>query len=1038
MKAIRWRRVGRALSLVYGLMLFRREARARLRSLARRAASHLGRKARERGFSVPNVPDNVELYRRWRCANEPDESQLAAQRRIAAGWRGSPLISIVSPVFLPPGDAFSDCIASVRAQTYDRWELVLVLAGPQPDEVLRVVREASADSRVRAIALSENRGIASSTNAGLANAIGEFVAFLDHDDLLSPDALFEVVREARMDPDLDVVTFDEDKVTADGKTRVDPLFKPWAASPEHMLSINDRMHSVIRKSWLDELGGLSSGVDGAQDWDLGLRLVEQKVRSRHISRVLYHWRMVPGSAAGDALAKPWAYEAQRTALRRHLERQGLRNVVVEHVRLGVPRAHWEPSGRRVSIIVPTKDRAELLEACLRSIRERTAYTSYEILVIDTGSREKRTERLFERLANDGAIRVLRESAPFNYSRVNNLGAREAKGEILVFLNNDIEVVSPDWLDELVRWAERPEIGCVGPKLVYPDGSLQHAGIVMGLGGHGSHIYQGGSAHHEWGVFGSVDFYRNTLALTGACLAIRRSLFEALGGFDEAYTLCYSDIDLCLKAAEKGHRNVYTPFASLVHKEGGTRGLHFPPGDVLRASVRMYPLVIHGDPFFSRNLSFQERLPTISIEDDPCARASMLDHIAGLFGVREELRRALHDELVAKTGEWRTYESLVRSTHPTMRPLDRTDGRSRFLFVTHDLSRSGAPMVVLHLARALIRLGHAARVLAPKGGRLREDFEEAGIPVMVDPLSLEAPYALGEMFGSFDAVLPNTVLNWRVVLAAKALGKPVIWLVHESQHGLDFVRGEPGAVQALGAADEVVFPSRSTLSLYEKLGAGNLSAELYGIDAPATLPPLPPLESDSFHFAALGSLEPRKGQDVLVSAIRRLSPEIRDKTTVHLIGRPLDLPFVEALRGDSASLRVRVHGEIPPAKALAFLASSDALVCSSRDETGPLAVMEAMALGKPIVSTAVGAVPELLEDGRSGLLVRPGKVRDLTEALARLLKDPERGRRLGEAARLTFDERLESERYARAIESRVARAIERGRTPERAAAPLRSG
>jgi O-antigen biosynthesis protein len=1019
-----------ALSLSYRLLLFQPEAWHRLLNFIRRARRRIGRELRRRGHAVSGRierPDNATLYQQWRAVNEPDEAQLAAQRRIAGCWPDRPLVSIVSPVFAPPADALADSIASVQAQSYDRWELVLVLAGPQPEPVVQVVRAATSDSRVRSVVLEQNLGIAANTNAGINEARGEFVAFLDHDDLLSPDTVYEVVRAIRAEPDVDLVTFDEDKVAADGRTRIDPIFKPGTASPEHLLSINDRMHSVVRKKTLDQLGGIAAGVDGAQDWDLGLRLVEQRARSRHIPRVLYHWRMVPGSAAGDALAKPWAFDAQKVALRGHLERRGLRDVEVEHPQLGVARVRWRASGDRASIIIPTKDRAELLDTCLRSIRERTSYPSYEILVIDTGSRELATARLYQRLAGDPTIRILHDDSPFNFSRVNNLGAREATGRILVFLNNDIEVIDTNWLDELVRWAEVPEIGCVGPKLVYPDGSLQHAGIVMGMGGHGNHVYQRGPAHHDWGVFGSVDFYRNYLALGGACLAIRRDLFESLGGFDEAYVLCYSDIDLCLKAAEAGHRNVYTPFAELFHLEGGTRGLRFPPGDVLRASIRMYPLVVHGDPFYSRNLSFQQVLPTIAVEDDPGARADLIEHIGGLFNIRDELKKSLHDELVGTSTDWRGYARLVRSMHPPVPEAVVAPGRSRLLFVTHDLSRTGAPIVVLHLTRALSRLGHAVTVLSPKNGRLREDLEEAGARVVVSPLAVEAPYALGELLSSFDAILPNTVLAWRVVLAATALGKPVVWLIHESSFGLTAVRQEAGAIQALALADEVVFPSLSTLKMYREFDAGNMSAERYGIDSPTLSGPAPSMDSELFHFVALGSLEPRKGQDVLVAAFRKLPREIRERAELHLLGRFLDPSFVEVLRGVAASFNVRFHGEVPPAAALAYVAAADALVCASRDETGPLAVMEAMALAKPVASTTVGAVPELIDDGQNGLLVRPGEVLELTTAMDRLVRDPELGRRLGQAARITFGERLNNERYGVAIAARLARAIARKQT-----------
>lgn len=1014
-------------SLSYRLLLFQPAAYHQARHLARRVGQRIKARLRARVRAAtgapPPPPDTASLYAEWRAANEPDAAQLAAQRRISVAWTDRPLVSVVSPVFAPPADALADLIASVCAQTYDRWELVLVLAGPQPDAVVEAVRAgAAADARIVVVELDANRGIAGNTNAGLARAHGSFVAFLDHDDQLAPNALFEVSRVLRDEPDVDVVTFDEDKIAPDGRTRIDPLVKPSMSSPEHLLSINDRMHSVVRKASIDRVGGVASGVDGAQDWDLALRLLEAGARARHVPTVLYHWRMVPGSAAGDAMAKPWAYDAQRIALREHLERQGLRDVEVEHPRVGVVRVRWRASGERVSIIIPTKDKAGLLETCLRSIRERTSYGNYEILVVDTGSREPATARLYERLAGDSAIRILRDDAPFNFSRVNNLAARQATGRVLVFLNNDIEAVDPDWLEELVRWTDRPEIGCVGPKLVYPNGTLQHAGLIAGLGGHGSAIYQEGPAAHTWGVFGSVDFYRNYLMLGGACLAVRRDVFEALGGFDEQYVLCYNDLDLCLRAAETGYRNVYTPFARLVHHEGGTRGRHFPPGDVLRASIRMFPLVVQGDPYYSRNLSFREREPTLTAADDPSARADVIRHIARLFNVQDELAQALRDELLGRTSDWRGFERLLHEGAARVPIAASQSRRERVLFVSHDLSRSGAPMVMVHLARAFVAEGREVVVLAPAVGRLREDFEEAGARVIVDPKALEAPYALSTLFDTFDAIVANTILSWRAVLAARAAGKPVVWLIHESRFGVEYARNCTGAIQAMAIADEVVFPSRETLGMYRSFDSGNFSSETYGLVPPPPAPLPEPFERDRFHLLILASVESRKGQDILVEALRRLPRGLRKTVVLHLVGRVLDAAFAAMVRSLAAPLDIRWHGEVSPEQAIGYLAAADALVCASRDDPSPVVVLEAMALGKAIVSTRVGAIPDLLEDGVSGLLVTPLDAAGLSRTIARLVGDPEVRRRLGNEARRMYEERLSPERFGRAMLDRVSRAI----------------
>jgi glycosyltransferase involved in cell wall biosynthesis len=345
------------------------------------------------------------------------------------------------------------------------------------------------------------------------------------------------------------------------------------------------------------------------------------------------------------------------------------------------------------------------------------------------------------------------------------------------------------------------------------------------------------------------------------------------------------------------------------------------------------------------------------------------------------------------------------------------------------------MVLFHLTRALVRLGHAVTVMSPTEGRLREDLEEAGADVIISPLALEAPYALDEVFEEFDAILPNTVLSWRVVLAAHAVGKPVIWLIQESYYGLTYVRAEAGAIQALVLADEVVFPSRETLKLYREFDSGNMSAELYGIDPPTVPHQRPSLRDGVLHIVTLGSVEPRKGQDVLVTAFRKLPRHVRDRCELHLVGRLLDETFVDTLRGVARCLPVRLHGEVSPGEALALLDESDVLVCPSRDETGPLVVMEAMALGKPVISTEVGAVPELIEDGANGLLVAPGEVPLLVSAIERIVLDAGLRERLGRAAKVTYDEQLTNERYGRAFTSRIVDAIERTRCASSSSASL---
>ncbi len=428
------------------------------------------------------------------------------------------------------------------------------------------------DRRIQATFLDANLGISGNSNQALSMAHGEFVVLLDHDDLLAPNLLYEVVRLLNQDHTADIIYYDEDKVSEDGTNRRDPWFKPGRWSPDLLLSTNYLMHSVIRRTLLLEANGFDSQMDGAQDWDLSLRLTSKPRQIRHIPRVLYHWRQMPGSAARDANAKPWALPAQERCVAAQLERMEVPGARVVFPSLGRVRVLWPSTGMKVSIIIPTKDKVELLRDCLSSILAQTSYPDYEIILVDTGSTADETRSYYAELAAEPRVRIVEYSGAFNYSLANNLGVQHASGELLLFLNNDTAALDPDWLDELAGWAARPEVGVVGCKLLRPDGTIQHAGIIMGLAGHGSHIFEGEREDH-YGLFGSSEWYRDYLAVTGACMAMRREVFEELGGFDPAYQIGYGDIDICLRAGAASYRVVYTPFARVLHHEGATRGFN---------------------------------------------------------------------------------------------------------------------------------------------------------------------------------------------------------------------------------------------------------------------------------------------------------------------------------------------------------------------------------------------------------------------------------------------------------------------------------
>lgn len=528
-------------------------------------------------------------YHAWLELREPMPALLDAQRRQARELSLQPRVTIVAAVADSLPAQLREAIDSVRAQIYENWELLLLKPTPVSAEMEAILAEYLAtESRIRCPHLS----------AQLIPGDSEFLAVLDLRDAMAPELLFEVVRRLNEQPDADIVYFDEDDLSADGK-RFDPFFKPdW--SPELLLSTNYLAHAVVRRA-LAEARDLACLSKPSEHWDFMLRCAEKARRIEHVPRILYHRRVRPPAGPAETAA-------QALAVGDHCRRMGLQATISVDA-AGGPRVTWPASGAKVSIIIPTKDNARLLRRCLRSIVTRTAYKNYEIILIDNRSREAATYAYYATLRDDARIRIVDYSDSFNYSTANNIGARHALGERLLFLNNDTEVLEPGWLEELVRWADRPEIGAVGPKLLYPNHTIQHAGVILGLEGFCGHIFRGVLEHHH-GIFGSVNWYRNFQAVTGACLMMHRTVFEQVGGFDEGYRLGYSDIEICLRLVKHGYRIVYTPFAPMLHHEGRTRFNHLPLPDIRRAYRQMGNSIEAGDPYYNANLSYSHFLPAL--------------------------------------------------------------------------------------------------------------------------------------------------------------------------------------------------------------------------------------------------------------------------------------------------------------------------------------------------------------------------------------------------------------------------------------------
>jgi GT2 family glycosyltransferase len=553
-------------------------------------------------------------YRAWAARYDTLTDADRAMIRTHAATLPARTISVVMPVFNPRENWFRAAIQSVRGQLYPHWELCIADDASTAPHVARVLAEFAADSRIRVVRRAENGHISRASNSALALATGEFVALMDHDDLLAEHALYRVAVELATFPDADLVYSDEDLIDARGR-RLLPHFKPdWDLDLQ--LGQNMVCHlAVYRRTLMAELGGLRAGFEGSQDHDLVLRVAERTTpaRIRHIPAVLYHWRR-PGHASFSERAAERCAVAARRAVAEHFARIGEAGVDVQaHPRLQqavrVVRRLPDPPPL-VSAIVPTRDGAALLERCADGLLRRTAYPNLEVLIVDNGSTEPSALALLRRLATDPRVRVLRVEGPFNFAALNNRAAAEAAGAVLLLLNNDIEIIAPDWLTEMVSHALRPEIGAVGAKLLYPDGRVQHAGVVLGFGhaGVAGHI-EAMAARDALGYGSRLHLVRQVAAVTAACMAVRRGVFLDAGGLDAAnLAVAFNDVDFCLRLRERGLRIVWTPFAELFHHESATRGSDEVPATAARFAReaeymrRRWGPLLDDDPFYNPNFS----------------------------------------------------------------------------------------------------------------------------------------------------------------------------------------------------------------------------------------------------------------------------------------------------------------------------------------------------------------------------------------------------------------------------------------------------
>ncbi|NTW51413.1 MAG: glycosyltransferase family 2 protein [Chlorobiaceae bacterium] len=524
-----------------------------------------------------------------------------------------PLLSIIMPVYNPQIGYLEQAIQSVVGQVYKNWELCIADDKSDKEACIKVIEGyAKKDDRIKYLLRSENGHISAASNSAISIATGQYIVLLDQDDCIHPMALYYVAKEILEYPESAIIYSDEDKIGVDGK-RCGPYFK-CAFNYDLFLSHNLISHlGVYSRKIVDEVGGFRIGLEGSQDYDLALRCIERidEKQIRHIPRVLYHWRMHENSTSTNVRSKPYAYLAARRAIGDHLCNMGVSAKVEPAPEArGACRVRYLLKDKHpsIEIVVLTRDRADLLSMCIYSVLKKTRYDNYCITIVDNGSLEPGTFELFENLKHDDRINVVRRAEPFNFSKLNNYAVGRSKSDYVCLLNNDVEVIDGDWLTEMLSHAIQDKVGAVGARLWYPDDTLQHAGVILGIGGIAN------NAHHKLpkgygGYFGRAVLQQSYSAVTGACLMVSRLLYEEVGGLNEdELGVAYNDVDFCLKILAKGYRNVWTPYAELYHHESASRGREIYPEEVDRLNneslymKKHWGKILKNDPAYSPNLT----------------------------------------------------------------------------------------------------------------------------------------------------------------------------------------------------------------------------------------------------------------------------------------------------------------------------------------------------------------------------------------------------------------------------------------------------
>lgn len=886
-------------------------------------------------------------------------NRLALRPELAGVKKVGPLISVLMPVYRTPIVFLERAILSVLGQSYGNWELFIVNDFSEDEDVSATLDYYSQlDSRVKYIDSPCNLGIAGATNLLLNSSNGEYVALLDHDDMLTRDALESVVEEILIDRAIDVIYSDECKI--DIHDVVEDIFTKPDWSPTLLFNCMYTGHlSVYKASIAKMAGGFDSRYDCSQDYDLALRVAELSPRVRHIEKILYGWRMIPGSAAvGD---KPTARNTNIAALQAAIDRRRLCGTAVALPTANRVKRDFPMKKNAVSIVVPSDNTGHIKET-ISSIVRNTVYSGYEIVIVTNSSIMEEMKGL----AFPALVKFAAFDQPYNFSAKCNVGAAECSGEYIVFFNDDVRVISPDWIESLLEYLTMPGVGIVGPKLLYENGRIQHAGMITGvrrLVGTAFHTYPSKSTAH----YNFAQSVREVSLICGACLAISKNVFEEVGGFDPLNAgIAHSDVDLCFKARHAGYTCVYTPYAEMTHvghlSIGKMEARKFKQDKADIYLMRRWGNYCARDPYFPKSM---------------------------------------RDILYIDSQEPFAYFPGKKNQNTSSKDV---------LIFSHDLTLSGAPRIVLDMVRVLIAHGEFVLVMSPEDGPMRQAIVDAGGHVIIDPLALSGNPNITDLGKNFDIVIANTAVCWPVVQQFSGFTKVILY-IHETALVEQLNRNQPTFKSALVHADTVLTGSPLSTSHLRRVGFdGPVTEVAYGVDAPVGTY-CQTDEKDVVTISVLATVEPRKGQDLVISAYRLLPAELQKKCVLKIGGRPNDSKFYSALVELAAGhTGISFEGGLDYDAYTQRLSCSDIVVCASRDDTLPLVSLDALAAGKIVICSKETGTARYIENKVSGLILKENSPECIRDAFLEALVEITSRGSMGKNATRVFEENFGAEAF----------------------------